>query len=235
MAGPADLARPPLRVLSTLAFKGAMAALEAGYVAGGGAPLEVTFGPTNALTEAIGSGVRGDVAILTRDGTAPLVNKAVLHPCVDIAHSYVGLAVKAGAPLPDIGTPDALVATLHAAKSVAFSRIGASGIYFAGLIDRLGLTDMMKAKSIVVPGGFTGEAVAAGRADLAIQQVSELKVVPGVTVVGPLPKALQDPVVFSVGVFRQSTHAAADAFQRYLAGSDAAALLAASGLEPIPV
>ncbi len=221
-----------LKVLSTLAVKGAMPALEAGFIAAGGPPLEITFAPTNALLQAIGAGARGDVAIVTRPGAMSLAERGIIGAGYDIGVSYVGLAVKDGAARPDISSPEALVATLQAASSIAYSKLGASGVYFAALIDRLGIGDAVRAKARIVSGGFTGEEVAAGRAEVAIQQVSELKVVPGITVVGPLPKALQDPVVFTVAPFAEPLNAsAADAFCRYLAGKSAAPLLVASGLD----
>ena len=118
-----------------------------------------------------------------------------------------------------------------AARCVAFSKIGASGIYFAGLLDRLGLAD--KAKTFVVPSGFTAERLVSGEADLAVQQISELLVVPGIEVIGPLPDDIQTAAMFSGGVLSTSADAeAARGFLRFLTGPEAAPVLAASGLQP---
>ena len=99
------------------------------------------------------------------------------------------MAVKAGAPKPDITTVEQFKATLLKARTVAYSKIGASGIFFAGLLDRLGIAGAVR--SLIVPSGFTAERLITGEADLAIQQISELMMVPGIDVVGPLPPDIQ--------------------------------------------
>ena len=107
--------------------------------------------------------------------------------------------MKAGAAHPDIATEAALRETLLGARSVAYSRIGASGIFFAQLIERMGIAAEINARATIVPSGFTAERLVNGEADLAIQQLSELKQVAGVEVVGPIPLHLQSPAVFSAG------------------------------------
>ena len=114
----------------------------------------------------------------------------------DFAHSGVGLAVKAGAAKPDISTPEKFKAALLGAKSIARSKTGASGLYFAGLIERIGLADDLKDK-LIVHDGLTGEVAARGEAELAVQQVSELMQAKGVDIVGPLPGELQSITIFS--------------------------------------
>src|ERR1700704_4280916 len=109
------------------------------------------------------------------------------------------MGVKAGAPHPNIATEADLKATLLGARAVAYSRIGASGIFFAQLIERMGVAAEINAKARVVPSGFTAERLVTGEADLAVQQISELKLVPGVEIVGPIPRELQSPMVFSAG------------------------------------
>ena len=93
---------------------------------------------------------------------------------VDLVTSDIGMAVKQGAPVPDISTTEAFVATLRAARSIAFSKQGASGMYFASLLKRLGIEDEVRAKATVLPEGLTGEPVARGEVELAVQQMSEL-------------------------------------------------------------
>jgi molybdate transport system substrate-binding protein len=113
--------------------------------------------------------------------------------------SRVGVAVREGAPKPDISTPEAFKAALVAAKSVAYSR-GASGRHFATVIERLGLVDVLKPKAVIVQGRPVAAAVAAGEAEIGIQQVAELLPVKGITLVGPLPDDLQKIIPYSAGV-----------------------------------
>lgn len=223
-----------IRVLSTLAVQVAWPEFVRRYEAAAGARIVTTFGPTNALSEQLNAGIAADVAVLTRAAADAFTAAGVLTGGVDIARSSVGLAVKAGAPRPDISTPEALIATLRGARAVAYSRIGASGVYFAGLIDRLGIAEAVNASAIVVPTGLTGTRLVSGEADVAIQQVSELMAVPGIDVVGPLPRTLQEPTVFSAALL---TRAAEPALARrliaLLASAEARPILAAAGLEPM--
>ena len=126
-----------IRVLSTLALKGAVHALASQYQAGGGARIDADFAPTLALLTRLRAGEAADVVILTREGLDEVAREGRVDAgsCVDLARSFVGIAVKAGAPQPDIATEAALRAALLAARSVAYSRLGASGILFAG-VDR---------------------------------------------------------------------------------------------------
>jgi molybdate transport system substrate-binding protein len=226
----------PIRIFSTLAVQGAMPALAAGYERLTGTPLAIEFAPTNALMARIEAGEGADVAILTREGADRLVEREVLRAdsVVDVARSYVGLAVRSGAPKPDIASPAALKAALPGARSIAYSRIGASGIFFVRLIERLGIAEQVNAKSTVIPSGFTAELAARGEVELAVQQVSELMVVAGVDIVGPLPSELQQPAMFSAGVFADcAAPDQAARFVQFLASATAAPALQAAGLEPV--
>jgi molybdate transport system substrate-binding protein len=157
----------------------------------------------------------------------------VADSCVDLARSYVGLAVKAGAVHPDIATELALRVALLGARSVAYSRIGASGIVFAQLIERLGIASEINARALIIPQGFTAERLVTGEADLAVQQISELKQVGGIEVIGPIPRELQTPAVFSAGRMAASAKAGpSDRLLRFLASPEVAPVLRASGLEP---
>jgi molybdate transport system substrate-binding protein len=151
---------------------------------------------------------------------------------IDLARSYIGIAVRAGADHPDISTEPALRATLLGAR-VAYSRIGASGIFFAQLIERMGIASEVNAKARIVPSGFTAERLVSGEADLAVQQISELKQVAGVEVIGPIPHQMQSPAVFSAGRLAASKRVVqADELLNYLASPEVAPVLRASGLEP---
>jgi molybdate transport system substrate-binding protein len=224
-----------VRVLSTLALKGAVHGLAGQYQAAGGARIHADFAPTLALLERLRAGEAADVVILTREGLDELASegRVALESCVDLARSFVGIAVKAGAAHPDISTEAALRATLRGARSVAYSRLGASGILFAKLIEQLGIASDINAKAQIIQQGFTAERLITGEADLAVQQISELKQVGGIEVVGPIPYELQTPAVFSAGRMAATNESdQADRLLRFLASPEVAPALRESGLEP---
>jgi molybdate transport system substrate-binding protein len=224
-----------IHVLSTLAVQGALPRLAADFERTAGAQVAAEFAPTNGLVARIKAGEAADMAILTREAIDELVGLGLLDEAtvVDLVRSLVGLAVKAGAAKPDIGTPDGLRRTLLEARSVAYSRIGASGVVFARLIERLGIAEAVNAKATIIASGLTGELVARGGTELAVQQLSELMLVPGIDIVGALPPSLQPPGIFSAAVFAGSVQAGvARAFLQSLASTDAAAAFRMAGLEP---
>lgn len=223
-----------LRVLSTLAVKGALPALVQAFERNTGISVQADYGPTLSLLQRVRQG-EADVALMTRQGIDDMIAEGAIMSgsAVDLARSYVGIAVRTGAPVPPLGTVDELKATLLAAGSIARSQAGASGVYFAALIQRLGLAEALAPKITVIATGLTAELAADGRVDLAVQQISELMQVPGVTVAGPLPMELQEPALFSGGLLRVCTDAAAGRdFLTFIAGS--AEALKAAGLEPVP-
>jgi molybdate transport system substrate-binding protein len=224
-----------VRVLSTLALKGAVHNLARQVEAASGVRIDADFAPTLALLDRLRGGEGADVVILTREGLDDMARegRVVADSCVDLARSYVGLAVKAGSTHPDIATEPTLRTALLAAGSVAYSRIGASGILFAQLIGRLGIAAEINARATVIPQGFTAERLVSGEADLAVQQISELKQVGGIEVVGPIPRDLQTPAVFSAGRIAASGKAElSDRLLRFLASREVAPVLRESGLEP---
>jgi molybdate transport system substrate-binding protein len=224
-----------VRVLSTLALKGAISGLAGRYQAESGVRIDADFAPTLALLERLRGGEGADVVILTKEALDDLAAKGavVADSCADLARSFVGIAVKARAHHPDIATEAALRETLLGARSVAYSRIGASGILFAQLIERLGIASEINARANIIPSGFTAERLVSGEADLAVQQISELKQVSGIEVVGPIPHHLQTPAVFSAGRLAASKRVEpSDRLLKYLASTEVAPVLRESGLEP---
>jgi molybdate transport system substrate-binding protein len=224
-----------VKVLSTLAVMGAVRGVSEQYEAGFGTRIEADFAPTVELLERLGSGEAADVVILTRQALDDLTaaGSVVADSRVDLARSYVGLAVKAGAPRPRIATDADLRAALLGAGSVAYSRIGASGIFFAQLIERMGIASKVNAKARIIPSGLTAELLLTGEADLAVQQLSELKLVPGVEIVGPIPVDMQTPMVFSAGRLASSeSPVQSDRLLKFLASPEVASALRESGLEP---
>jgi molybdate transport system substrate-binding protein len=223
-----------IEVLGTLAVRGVLTEVEADFRARTGLSFAAGYKSTNSQLMAISAGATGDVAILTRQGIDQLVGegKIVGDSTADIARSGVGLAVRAGAPKPDISTPEAFKRTLLAAKSIAFSRIGASGIHFAEVIERLGIASEIRRKA-TISDSYVGEFAARGEAELAVQQISELMPVSGIDIVGPLPGDLQKISVFSAGVFATAKHPAGAAkLVAYLASPELAPVLARKGLSP---
>jgi molybdate transport system substrate-binding protein len=224
-----------VRVLSTLALRGAVRHLAEHYEVTGGARIDADYAPTLALLQRLRGGEGADLVILTREGLDELASEGIVvaDSRVDLARSFVGIAVKAGAAHPNIATEAALRATLLAARSVAYSRIGASGILFAQLIERMGIAPDINTRARIIPSGFTAERLVSDEADLAVQQISELKQVAGVEVVGPIPHHLQTPAVFSAGRVAASQRVAqADRLLNYLASPEVVPLLRESGLEP---
>jgi molybdate transport system substrate-binding protein len=224
-----------LRVLSTLAVKGAFAELAARFQAAGGVRIEADFAPTLALLDRLRRGEAADVVILTREGLSEMLgeHRVAAASYVDIAKSWVGIAVKAGRAHPDISTEAALRTALVQARAVAYSRIGASGILFAELIARLGIAHIVNAHAVVIPQGLTAERLVTDEADLAVQQISELKQVAGVEIVGPIPHEMQIPAVFSAGCMMATDKVVpAEQFLKFLGSPQAAAILREAGLEP---
>jgi molybdate transport system substrate-binding protein len=204
--------------LSALVAGAPAQAAEITVVAGGG-PLPDVFGTLLPMFEkATGNKVKfsskGGPAIASdlKSGAADLVitNTEVVDDLAksgDVAAngktllmiSKVGIAVKAGAPRPDVSTPDKLKAALLAAKTVGYSQ-GASGQHFQTVMQKLGITDAIKAKAVVVQGRPVGEAIASGEAEIGLQQVAELRPVKGVDQFGELPPELQKKIPYSAGV-----------------------------------
>jgi molybdate transport system substrate-binding protein len=224
-----------IRMLSTLGLMGAMRSLSSAFEDATGIHVDADFAPTLALLKRLRDGEAADLVILTREGLDEMIGegRVVAESAADLARSFVGIAVRAGQVHPDISSEAALRKTLLAARSVAYSRLGASGVYFAQLIVRMGIAAEINAKAAIVEQGFTAERLVSGAADLAVQQISELKQVEGIEVIGPIPHNLQTPAVFSAGRMASAKQAdAADRLLRYLASPEVVPVLRQSGLEP---
>ncbi|MEE7491703.1 substrate-binding domain-containing protein [Methylobacterium oryzae CBMB20] len=227
--------RPETRLKCALVVRGAFDAhvVPAFEAAGGRAAIH--WAPTTVIMKTLAEGETADAVLVLSDAMDRLVAEGRVEPesRVDIVRSRYGIAVKAGAPHPDIANVEALKRTLVAARSVAYSRTGASGIYFAGLLPRLGLAEAVNARATIIPQGFTAEKLVSGEADIAVQQISELMVVPGIEVVGPLPDPVQEMTTFAAAILRGATDR--DGAARFLAGlttPQAAEAYRTSGLEP---
>ena len=177
-------------MLSTLALKGVLAKL---------APqLDVEIHATQALMQHIERNEPADLLILTSEAIERLEREGKVREVRRLGSSGVGLAVRAGAARPDVGSVEALKRTLVTARSVGHSKVGASGLYFIQMIRELGIADSVK--TVVVERGPVGAAVARGEAELGVQQLCELAPVPGIDIVGPFPDPLQRITAFSAGI-----------------------------------
>ena len=195
--------------------------------------LEIDWRPTTALMKSIGEGQRADVIIAIDGAMDRLCADRIVRPetRVCLADSILGVGVREGAPKPDVSTVEAFKRALVGARAVAYSQAGASGIYFTGLVERLGIAAEVLARAVTIPMGFTGEKVASGEADIAIQQVSELMTVPGVAVAGPFPPEVQTVSTFEAAIFAGAVNVeGAAAFMALLASPEAAKAYGDGGL-----
>jgi molybdate transport system substrate-binding protein len=200
------------------------------------------YGPSmgttvNAIPVRLARGEAADVLIMVGYALGDLVKqgKVVAGSNVDLVTSAIGIAVKAGAPKPDIASADAVKRALLAAKSVAYSD-SASGVYVSTeMFQKLGIADAMKDKAKKIPATPVGEIVAQGEAEIGLQQIAELRPVSGIDIVGPLPPDLQKITVFSAGIATVSKEPdAGRALIKFLASPAARDALVKSGLDPIP-
>jgi molybdate transport system substrate-binding protein len=173
-----------------------------------------------------------DIVILSAAALDELIDAGIIAERFDLAKSGVGVAVRAGALKPDIGSSDALKRAVLAAKSVVYST-GPSGIYLGGLFQRMGISGQIEAKVRQVQGEPAGAVVARGEAEIGFQQMSELLPVEGIDVVGPLPPDIQQITVFAAGLHaRAKEPAAARALIRFLQAPAAAPIIRKKGMEP---
>jgi molybdate transport system substrate-binding protein len=230
-----DTATTSIDVLSTLALRGVLLEIANEFRALTGLSFAATYKSTNAVLNLIAEGVTADMTIITREAIDRLVRDGILvdGSTADLAQSAVGLAVRAGAPNPDIGTVAALRRTLLETKSIAFTRLGASGVHFAQVIERLGIADEVRRKAHI-GDAYIGEVVARGEAEMAVQQISELMPVKGIDIVGPLPDEVQKISVFAAGIFRAARNpGGAEKLIAHLAEPRLAPVLIRKGLEPV--
>ncbi|MET3826965.1 MULTISPECIES: molybdate ABC transporter substrate-binding protein [Sphingomonas] len=231
-----------VHVIATGALQGAMKTLKPAYEKKTGNTLVIAWGPSFGTSpEAIPERIRNrepmDVTIGTEETLDAVAKSGVFDPTSRkvIALSQIGIAVPKGQPHPDVSTEAAVRQALLSAKRVAYSQ-GASGVYIkTTMLPKLGIADQIAAKTVVAEGReLVGTVLARGEADIGMQQVSELKVTPGVDFLGPLPAGIQKVSRFAGMVSKDSRNAkAARGFLAYLASAEARPLIEASGLDPV--
>ena len=225
-----------IKVLASNSIRAVMGELVPQFERASGRKVSMSYDPAKVMLARIEKGETADLVItgsgaideLVKQGRVLAGSRRILARC------SVGVAVRAGAPKPDIGSVESLKRALLGARSVAYTQEGASGMHFSGVIERLGIAELVKAKAVRQPGGLIGELVAAGKAEIAIQQIPELLAVPGIELVGPLPAEIQLVTISAACVFVDAEDAeAANGFIRFLLTPAAARVIKAKGLEPV--
>lgn len=234
LAGGAEAAE--IKVLSAGAVKSVVPELAELFQQETGHTVKISFDTVGALRKRA-TMEPADVLIMSDVAIDDMIKQGIALPGsrADIARVGIGVAVKQGAPLPDISTTEAFKRTLLAAKSLVYNdpAIGAtSGIHFTAVLQRLGIANAVKDKSVLWKGGYAAEALVSGQAELCVHQISEILPVKGVTLVGPLPKDLQKITVYSAGLAAKSASAdAAKTFLAFITRPAFKAKFAAAGLD----
>jgi molybdate transport system substrate-binding protein len=235
---PRGAAAAEIKVLTAGAFKQVLLMLVPDFEKETGHKVIVQNDTVGALAKRIEGGEVFDLAVLTPAAVNDLSSKGkfVAGSRTNLGRVGVGVVVREGAPKPDISSVDAFKKALLAAKSVAYidpAAGGSSGIYVAGLLDRLGVAAEVKPKAKLIPGGAVAEHIARGEAELGIHQISEILPVKGVTLVGPLPADIQNYTVYAAGLGAHGKESeAAKALLKTLSGPAAADVLKSKGMEP---
>jgi molybdate transport system substrate-binding protein len=229
-----------VKVMTSGAFAAAYDLLIPEFQKSSGFEVNTVRGPSMGTTpEAIPMrltrGELADVVIMARSQLDSLAKEGIVveGSQVDLAYSRIGMAVKAGAKVPDISSVDAFRRALLDARSVAYSD-SASGVYVASeLFKRLGIEQQMMPKSRQIPAEPVGHVVARGEAEIGFQQLSELQPVTGITIVGPIPEELQKVTVFSAGIVAKGPDKEAGrTLIRYLSSQSACSIIRQTALDP---
>jgi molybdate transport system substrate-binding protein len=224
-----------INVLASNALKEAYLELVPGFEKATEHKVATTWAGTNDIKKRMAAGETYDLVIMAGPALDELVKQGKIVPGsrVDLAKSGVGVAVRAGAPKPDISSGDALKRALLAAKSIAYSS-GPSGVYMEGLFRRLGIADEIKPKlKQTQPGNPVGEVIARGDAEIGFQQVSELLPIAGIDYIGPLPPDIQHITVFSGGIHTGAKEPdAAKALVKFITAPAAVPVIKKKGMEP---
>ncbi|MGE0750368.1 MAG: extracellular solute-binding protein [Variibacter sp.] len=224
-----------LTVLSGLAVQGAVEQfIRPAFEKDTGIRLDVRWEPTTLIMKAMAAGEKADVVIVSDEAATELAQqgKTLADAQAKLALAVLGVAVKSGAKKPDVSTTDAFRKALLDARSVAYSRAGASGIHFEKLIERLGIAEPVRAKATVIPSGMTAAQLVNGKADLAVQQISELLTIDGIEVVGPYPPELQFATGFTAAIVKGSEKVdSAEKLLKALASAEALKAYRETGLE----
>jgi molybdate transport system substrate-binding protein len=226
-----------IKVFASNALKTTLQELAPQFEKASGHKLAFTFNAAAMLKAEIEKGAVFDLVILGAPPADDLIKqgKLVAASRTEIARSVAGVAVKKGAPKPDIGTTDAFKRALIDAKSIAYVEQGATGIYLKGLLQRLGIAEQLQAKTkLLPPSNPAAFAVANGEAEIGMTQISEILPYPGAELIGPLPAEIGLVSVYPAVVATAAKEPdAARALIKFLTGPAAAPVLKAKGLDPV--
>jgi molybdate transport system substrate-binding protein len=229
-----------IKVFSTIGVQSALEELAPKFEQATGHKLNITWAVAAILVKRVQAGESADLYILTKQSLDTLIadDKTAARTDAAFASSGIAVVVKKGSPKPDISTPDAFKQALLNAKAIAYSDPaagGASGVYIAKLLERLGIADQMKEKTkYPPPSGNAAVLVVNGEAELAIQQEPGVISVAGVDLVGPLPAAINNITGYAAGIGKDSKQTeGAGALIRFLHTPEAAAVFKAKGLTPV--
>ena len=224
-----------VNVIASTAMREVLDELVPMFERASGHKVTVSFLSGAVLPVKLKDGAQADVVVTTPETIDDLVKagKVAAGTRVDFVLSGAGVAVRAGAAKPDIATPDAFKNALLAAKTVGYSQ-GPSGVHFMTVLARLGITDQIKAKGVVPPlGQRVGTLIAKGEAEIGVQQITELLLIPGIDFVGPLPKELQANIIYATATpaNAKERQAAAD-LVKFLSSAPALPVIKKMGLQP---
>ena len=224
-----------IKVASTQATEEAYKELVAQFEKSTGHKVATYYSGTLNVQKRIADGEPYDLIIMAGPAIDDQIklSKAVAGSRVDFAQSGTGMAVKKGAPKPDIGSVDAFKKALLATRSIGYST-GPSGMYMLSVFEKLGIADQVKSKLKQTPSGvFVGTLIATGETEVGFQQISELVHFDGIDYVGPLPGDLQRMTMFSTGIHAGAKQAeAARALVKHITAPAAAPVIRKHGLEP---
>lgn len=223
-----------IQVMATAAFKEAYLVLVPQFERASGHKVITTWASNSDVVARVLAGEMPDLVVMSADAVDKLIAAGKVPPDgrTDIATSWVAAAVKQGAPKPDIGSAESFKRAMLAAKSIAYS-FGPSGVYLVGLFKRMGISEQLAAKVQQIKGEPVGAVVARGNAEIGFQQMSELMPVPGIDIVGGLPKEIEQITTFSTGRHAHTRVAtAADALSAFFTAPAAHDTIRAKGMKP---
>lgn len=223
---------PAITVMLSAAFKEAYLELVPRFERTTGNKVETMWVTSTEMMRRLKGGEVVDLAIMAGAAIDELIACGKIASRIDLVKSGVAVAVRAGAPRPDISSGESLKRALLAAKSIAYST-GPSGVYLAGLLERMGIAEQLRSKVRIVQGEPTAALAARGEAEIAFQQLSELLPVPGIDIVGPLPPDVQQTTVFAAGLHAAARSPdAARALAGFFTAPAAHPVIREKGLEP---